>query len=113
MKDVNNFITDLIDDMEARKASDLLLEGGRVPYYYCVGRVITMTSHEAVTAEEIFEDMEALGITIKDQMEKSYIHASNGGYGPNWFLKIRADIIDGNPSVSFRRIPNLTNGANP
>lgn len=113
MKDVNNFITDLIDEMEARKASDLLLEGGRVPYYYCAGRVIAVTSHEIVTAEEIVEDMEALGITVKDQMDKSYIHTANGGVGPNWFLKIRADIIDGNPSVSFRRIPNLSKGTNP
>lgn len=113
MKNVNNFITDLIDDMEDQKASDLLLEGGQVPYYYCVGRVLTKTSHEAVSAAEIIEDLAALGISVKDGMDQNYIHTANGGDGPNWFIRIRADIIDGNPSVSFRRIPGLTKGAKP
>lgn len=104
---VNNFITDLIDEMEALKASDLLLVGGRVPYYSIRGgEGIDITSYGSIPAEEIFEDMAALGLSVEDEGNFIYLHPSNGGNGDTWRMRVATSIEEGKPFVFIRIIPH-------
>jgi hypothetical protein len=102
---VNNAITDLLDGMAREGASDLWLEGGQQPVYITEDGMVRLVDYEAMTADEIFEDMAALGLFIEDKWNVNWFHVSEGGTGPAWKFTIWADVRNGNPFVIFRRFP--------
>ena len=106
MGTVNNFITDLIDEMESQKASDLILVGGRVPSYVIQREGIDITSYGAIPADEIFADMEALGLLVEDGGNFIYLHSSYGGNGDIWRMRVATSVEEGKPFVSMRVIPH-------
>lgn len=106
MGTVNNFITDLIDEMEAQKASDLILVGGRLPSYVIQKEGIEITSYGSIPADEIFEDMEALGLSVEDGGNFVYLHSSAGGTGGIWRMRVTTSVKDGKPFICMRVIPH-------
>ena len=105
MNEVNNFITDLLDEMADNDAICMKLAGGLVPSYRLNdGTLLVVNSYKPIPSEEIFEDMEALGIKIKVKCDIPYLHIPDGKLGKALRLKTRVNLINGVPTVSFRRL---------
>lgn len=71
MGEVNNFITDLLDEFPLRYAEKLSLAVGRSPIYEASGR-FSMSSMEKTDKDELQEDLAALGIQLNGQYFLQY-----------------------------------------
>lgn len=111
MQPVNNFITDLIDGMENNQADTLIITGGSYPYYLIAEKMKKLTTFGAIETAELVEDMEALGIFIKDDQNLSYSHISDNGEGRKWMLRLYTALSDRQiPSVVIRIVPGSIGG---
>lgn len=116
MGEVNNFITDLLDEMADNDAVALRLAGGMVPSYRLAGglvpydrikeNIIVVSRYKPVPSEEIFEDMEALGIKIEKKRNFYYLHTPEAKPENLLKLKTQVNLINGVPTVHFMRSTN-------
>lgn len=63
METVNNFITDLLDEMIAKDGTRLLLKAGSYPLMTVDGELSEVTGSQKITQEELVYDLESLEIT--------------------------------------------------
>lgn len=71
MGEVNNFITDLLDEFPLRYAEKLSLAVDRHPIYEAAGR-LGMSNAEKTDKDELREDLAALGIKLDCQYFLKY-----------------------------------------
>lgn len=111
METVNNFVTDLIDGMEDHQANTLIISGGSYPYYLIANKMEKLTAFGEIETAELVEDMEALGVIIKDDQNLSYPHISDNGEGQKWMLRLHTTFSDRKiPSVVIRIVPGSIGG---
>ena len=105
MVGVNNFITDLLDGMKAKKVSTLLLTaGGYCIYQKEAGALIASDCDGNHDPAELFEDLAALGFTLKTKQEDYYYrYDPNGKEDPDsMFFIVQTGRTLGSHRASFQ-----------
>lgn len=91
---VNNTITDMMDEMVHRQASDMFLQAGKKVRYLKWGNVYTSDKLPSMEPAEIIADMDALGIDIKEMQDGYYDHFVDDGSNINHRLRLTAKFDD-------------------
>lgn len=102
MTGVNNFITDLLDQMvDHGKGSFLLLKPTYEDTYFVRG-IISYKGKTTIDTDEFMLDMEALGFNWQEDISEFYFHTRDGDKKVYRILpEITTDEFTGNPIVGF------------
>jgi hypothetical protein len=102
-KGINNFITDLIDEMPDEKFIDLVIDTKEPASYYVSDKKVETSNQQIVSSAELQEDVKSLGLKIIRYGFANYIHTSEDGKKITFNV---ATLIDrqSNPSICFTRI---------
>lgn len=114
MGEVNNFITDLLDEFPLRYAEKLSLAVDRHPIYEANGK-FGMSNAEKTDKDELREDLAALGVKLDDQ----YFLKHEAETGETLILRFSPVIVEGdlkgvivkliNPSIDLQDALNVFN----
>jgi hypothetical protein len=106
MSEINNQITDLIDEMHKLRSGTLHIAcQGAVPFYADLPQkdMVQMSRKGSIPTEEILEDMEALGFTVTDGFELDFVHCSENGEGSQWRMSVLVRKIGITDYITFTR----------
>lgn len=102
----NDLLTDLLDNMERERASDLFLSGNNPPYYSVGGNTAPVPGYGPVSVTEILAELQDIGITLTDGQTKDFAYRTPvGANGESNRFRVNADFKNGRVSVVFRLIP--------
>lgn len=107
MTAVNNFITDLLDEVLDFDFFDLVIVAGKAPRYFLKGQLVDSGCTDIISSEEIYADTEALGLTFSTGGGDRFDYNHISGDGEVIPFKVSTLIEpSGKPSICFTRVPS-------
>lgn len=102
-KQHNDILTDLLENMEREKASDLILSSDSPPYYMVQGSTVEVSGYGNISTEEILAEMEDIGVSLSAGVTKNSAYRLNNGSESRF--RLTGDFKNGRATVVFRIIP--------
>lgn len=107
MSGVNNFITDLIDEMLDQKEPYIIIKPKDQNSYFVRG--IDRSGEPTIDAAELMEDMDALDIDWLGSSKQEYLHQKDGDRTIyKLWMEVEMDEFTGKPVVAFIDLETLT-----
>lgn len=100
-------LTDLLDNMDRMRASDLFLTGNTPPYYSIGGNTAPVPGYGPVSAEEVLAELQDIGINLTDGKSKDFAYRLPvGSSSESSRFRVNAEFKNGRVSAVFRLIPH-------
>lgn len=105
MNYVNNFITDLLDEMVKRGASHLMIKPGLVPTFVVRGENYMGTTK--IDSEEFIEDLTSLGISLGREANVEYFHHTDNEFVHKMRIDVSFEGIHDVPVIMARYVMTM------